>query len=95
MLANEKEIACNFNSTFGAPWPYGKTGSFALLGNHEMYSSGKTYFTHLLPYMHLYEGDGAQQQEAAFFLFAEQALAHHWIRYRLLFFKGVSWCGLQ
>jgi hypothetical protein len=67
-VGNEKEIADNFNSTFGAPWPYGKMGSFALLGNHEMYSSGKTYFSHLLPYMHLYDcGDGAQQQEASFF----------------------------
>lgn len=67
-VGNEKEIADNFNSTHGAPWPYGKKGSFALLGNHEMYSSGKTYFTHLLPYMHLYDcGDGAQQQEASFF----------------------------
>jgi hypothetical protein len=65
-VGNEKEIDCNFNTTFGAPWPYGKTGSFALLGNHEMYSSGKTYFTQLLPYMHLYQGN-AQQQEASFF----------------------------
>lgn len=66
-VGNEKEIACNFNSTFGAPWPYGKTGSFALLGNHEMYSSGKAYFTQLLPYMHLYDCGGGQQQEASFF----------------------------
>jgi len=50
-VGNEKEIACNFNSTTGGPFPYGKRGSFAMLGNHEMYSSGKTYFTQLLPYM--------------------------------------------
>jgi hypothetical protein len=73
-VGNEKEIACNFNSTFGAPWPYGKRGSFALLGNHEMYSSGKAYFTQLLPYMQLYQGNGGQQQEAAFFCLENK----HW-----------------
>lgn len=66
-VGNEKEIACNFNSSFGAPWPYGKRGSFALLGNHEMYSSGKAYFTHLLPYMTTSEDDEVKQQEASFF----------------------------
>lgn len=66
-VGNEKEIACNFNSSFGAPWPYGKRGSFALLGNHEMYSSGKEYFTHLLPYMSSSENGEVKQQEASFF----------------------------
>ena len=66
-VGNEQEIACNFNSTFGAPWPYGKTGSFALLGNHEMYSSGKSYFTQLLPYMTMCENGEVKQQEANFF----------------------------
>lgn len=66
-VGNEKEIACNFNSTHGAPWPYGKTGSFALLGNHEMYSSGKAFFTQLLPYMSMSENGGVKQQEASFF----------------------------
>ncbi|WP_121352976.1 metallophosphoesterase family protein [Flavisolibacter nicotianae] len=66
-VGNEKEIDCNFNSTFGAPWPYGKRGSFALLGNHEMYSSGKSYFTQLLPYMTMSENGEVRQQEAPFF----------------------------
>lgn len=66
-VGNEKEIACNFNSTFGAPWPYGKTGSFALLGNHEMYSSGKSYFTQLLPYMAVTQNGEVKNQEASFF----------------------------
>lgn len=66
-VGNEKEIACNFNSSFGAPWPYGKRGSFALLGNHEMYSSGKTYFTQLLPYMTASEKGEVKGQEASFF----------------------------
>lgn len=66
-VGNENEIACNFNSTFGAPFPYGKKGSFALMGNHEMYSSGKAYFTQLLPYMTVSENGEVKQQEASFF----------------------------
>jgi hypothetical protein len=66
-VGNYKEIAKCFNSTLGAPWPYGKLGSFALLGNHEMYSSGRSYFTQLLPYMGSHTGTGFQQQEASFF----------------------------
>jgi hypothetical protein len=73
-VGNEKEIACNFNSTFGAPWPYGKRGSFALLGNHEMYSSGKAYFTQLLPYMAISENGEVKQQEASFFCLENK----HW-----------------
>lgn len=73
-VGNEKEIACNFNSTFGAPWPYGKRGSFALPGNHEMYSSGKSYFTQLLPYMSTSENGEVKQQEAAFFCLENK----HW-----------------
>ncbi|MGB4847015.1 MAG: metallophosphoesterase [Saprospiraceae bacterium] len=32
-------------------WPYGSIGSFALPGNHEMYSNGNAYFHTLLPWM--------------------------------------------
>jgi hypothetical protein len=74
-VGNSKEIADNFNDTFGAPWPYGSRGSFAMLGNHEMYSSGKSYFTELLPYMGIYAGRGAmQRQEASFFCLENE----HW-----------------
>ncbi len=66
-VGNEKEIAENFNSTQGAPWPYGSYGSFALMGNHEMYSSGKNYFTQLLPYMGILKGEHTNTQEASFF----------------------------
>ncbi|MGB8190636.1 MAG: metallophosphoesterase, partial [Chitinophagaceae bacterium] len=66
-MGNIKEIADNFNDKFGAPWPYGTFGSFALLGNHEMYSGGKGYFTQLLPYMGVYSGDVTNQQEASYF----------------------------
>ena len=66
-VGNEKEIAENFNSTLNAPWPYGRFGSFALPGNHEMYSGGRSYFTELLPYMGVYKGEDTHTQEAAFF----------------------------
>ncbi len=66
-VGNSKEIADNFNDSFGAPWPYGRLGSFAMLGNHEMYSSGRYYFTQLLPYMGVYKGEYTNQQEASFF----------------------------
>lgn len=67
-VGNSKEIADNFNDTFGAPWPYGDLGSFALMGNHEMYSGGKSYFTELLPYMGIYSGEeSTQRQEASYF----------------------------
>ncbi len=49
-VGNEKEIASNFNTQQGGTWPYGTLGSFAMLGNHEMYSGGKTYFEQLLPF---------------------------------------------
>lgn len=67
-IGNSKEISDNFNDTVGGPWPYGRHGSFAMLGNHEMYSSGKPFFTELLPYMGVMcADDGPQRQEASFF----------------------------
>jgi hypothetical protein len=67
-IGNSKEISDNFNDTVGGPWPYGKKGSFAMLGNHEMYSSGKPFFTELLPYMGATPpGKEMQRQEASFF----------------------------
>jgi hypothetical protein len=67
-IGNSKEISDNFNDTVGGPWPYGRHGSFAMLGNHEMYSSGKPFFTELLPYMGISSaGKEPQRQEASFF----------------------------
>ena len=66
-VGNSKEIANNFNTDFGGSWPYGKQGSFALLGNHEMYSSGRSYFTQLLPYMGNYVVNHDKNQQASFF----------------------------
>lgn len=45
-------------------FPKGAEGTFALIGNHEMYVGGATYFTKMLPYCET--GDG-QAQLAAFF----------------------------
>jgi hypothetical protein len=67
-IGNSKEISDNFNDTVGGPWPYGTRGSFAMLGNHEMYSGGKPFFTELLPYMGIMGGGkDPQRQEASFF----------------------------
>ncbi len=66
-VGNDKEIAYNFNTDFGGTWPYGTYGSFALLGNHEMYSSGKSYFKQLLPYMGNYVVKNDKQQQASYF----------------------------
>lgn len=63
-VGNEKEIAYNFSRENGS-WPYGRLGSFAMLGNHEMYSSGKSYFTKLLPAMGSYQNDVVKEQQAA------------------------------
>ncbi len=59
------EIKDNF---FGdnAPWPKGSQGSFAMMGNHEMYSMAKSYYNDLLPTLgifdqkkNVYAGQGA------------------------------------
>ena len=74
-VGNSKEIADNFSHVDGAAWPYGKHGSFALLGNHEMYSSGKPFFTQLLPYMGSFaNGKVGQQQQASYFCLETE----HW-----------------
>ncbi|HEY4966630.1 MAG TPA: metallophosphoesterase [Puia sp.] len=42
------EIENNFIKP-GSPWVRGNTGSFGLLGNHEMYAQGIAFFDNLLP----------------------------------------------
>jgi len=49
-------------------WPYGSVGSFALAGNHEMYSNGGPYFDILLPMMGLYHPQRVVQKAAYFCL---------------------------
>jgi hypothetical protein len=53
-------------------WPLGNRGSFALNANHEMYSQGKGYFTHLLPALG-FQGDHGQR--ASFFCLKNE----HWL----------------
>jgi hypothetical protein len=69
-VGSSNEITENFDETQGGTWPYGIYGSFALMGNHEMYSGGTSYFTELLPYMGLYTPGQelpVQVQQAGFF----------------------------
>ncbi|TDW96754.1 metallophosphoesterase family protein [Dinghuibacter silviterrae] len=49
-VGEPKEIAANFLDP-GSPWYRGPLGSFAVLGNHEMYAKGSAFFENLLPTM--------------------------------------------
>jgi hypothetical protein len=66
-VGDDDEIKASFFEQEGGTWPYGKLGSFAMLGNHEMYSGGNSYFKDLLPRMGNYNSAGNQVQEASFF----------------------------
>jgi hypothetical protein len=55
-VGTKDEISRNFGYKQSS-WPRGKWGSFALLGNHEMYSRGIPYFRDLLPTMGVYSED--------------------------------------
>ncbi|HMG16522.1 MAG TPA: metallophosphoesterase [Saprospiraceae bacterium] len=63
---SKPEIQQNFEHKKGGTWPFGKKGSFALLGNHEMYSSGKAYFEDLLKMMGS-KAPGNPKQKASYF----------------------------
>jgi hypothetical protein len=60
-LGTEQEIEDNFGKN--SSWPYGKICSFALSGNHEMYSGGDAFYHKLLKKM----GTKEQTQETGFF----------------------------
>ena len=53
----------------GVYWPYGSLGSFALMGNHEMYSGGEGYFQKFLPRLGLFDPSGTvrEPQSASYF----------------------------
>ncbi|AUD06128.1 metallophosphoesterase family protein [Spirosoma pollinicola] len=51
------EIRSNF-TVDGAPWVRGNAGSFAVLGNHEMYARGTAFFTSLLPTLGVRDANG-------------------------------------
>ncbi len=61
----------------GVCWPTGKLGSFALMGNHEMYSGGQGYFEEFLPKLGLWATDKEplQEQKASYFC----VVTDHWI----------------
>lgn len=73
-VGEPKEIAANFLGD-DCPWPKGSQGSFALLGNHEMYARGIAYYEKLLPEMGIKRADGKMGgQGAAFFCLENE----HW-----------------
>ena len=61
----------------GVHWPKGSLGSFALMGNHEMYSGGQGYFQNFLTTLGLFAPDSAliDPQSASFFCLE----AEHWL----------------
>src|SRR2546430_1465408 len=61
------EIKNNFERN-NSSWYYGTVGSFALTGNHEMYSNGKPYFETLLPMMGLFRPTRIPQKASYFCL---------------------------
>ena len=64
-VGHKDEIKENFDDKV---WHYGKMGSLAIPGNHEMYANGYDYFDVLLPeYMSIMQNGVKQQQKASFF----------------------------
>jgi len=68
-----QEVEDNFLAPH-ASWPFGKHGSLALAGNHEMYSNGSAYFNMLLPAMKIRKGNQIATQQAGFFCLEHE----HW-----------------
>lgn len=74
-VGTEREVEENFlghanpeNDYKPCRWPAGKFGSFALSGNHEMYSRGFAYFDRMLPALrHVTDDGGAEEQKASYF----------------------------
>lgn len=64
-VGEPKEIKRNFIDSY-APWVRGKVGSFAVLGNHEMYARGIAFFKDLLPTLGLKVNGRYQGQHAGF-----------------------------
>lgn len=73
-VGDDTEIKENFFGECTSPyqpvkWPFGKLGSFALTGNHEMYARGNGYFGSILPRMGMRKSSGewGEGQAASFF----------------------------
>jgi hypothetical protein len=75
-VGDEEEIKDNFLKS-GAPWHKGPCGSFALMGNHEMYSMARAYYQKLLPAMGVYDAVKKHYtgQNASFFCLH----TNHWL----------------
>lgn len=67
-VGNVEEIKDNFIRD-NSPWQPGTHGSFAMLGNHEMYATGEPFFSTLLPQMGITDKNGnvTCPQKAAYF----------------------------
>lgn len=72
-VGEPKEIAANFLGD-DCPWPRGSQGSFALLGNHEMYARGIAFYRDLLPALGIKKNGRFSKQGAAFFCLENE----HW-----------------
>lgn len=61
----------------GVAWPKGSRGSFALMGNHEMYSGGQGYYGRFLPQLGLMHADESvtEPQRAGYFCLEGE----HWV----------------
>ena len=75
-VGDQTEVRENFigtvvNQYSPVSWPKGAVGTFALLGNHEMYGGGRPYFTEVLDYC--VTGEGSRQMASFFCLESE-----HW-----------------
>jgi hypothetical protein len=65
------------NDYKGVCWPKGRLGSFAVMGNHEMYSGGQGYFETFLPTLGLFDAERkvSNRQSASYFCLE----AEHWV----------------
>lgn len=73
-VGEPKEIKSNFINT-DSSWVRGNVGSFALLGNHEMYAKGDSFFRDLLPTLGIKNSSGKYNGQKAGFFCLEN---NHW-----------------
>ena len=77
--ANEVDENCLGEATpnyTGVTWPKGSLGSFAVMGNHEMYSGGQGYYEEFLPHLGLLGGATVTDPQSASYFCLE---ADHWV----------------
>ena len=76
-VGSPEETRSNFTDSTSA-WVRGKRGSFALLGNHEMYARGVAFFKYLLKTLGIKGQQRAlrRPEKLALFLPGERSLAH-------------------